>query len=339
MHMISSKNGVLRHTQQRPVHSRSCAVFSSRLPRLGRKAAQRIGRQEQAPGKLGKWDVRSSHVCRATVDDPDIQELVKKLKAMTPAPPEDRPQLDAAVAIIDEVNSRDPSKVPVDGVPTPYRLAYARWLTEWILRIDPNACDELLLIARGRNIEGWRLSEIRRDDYAPNTPGQRQWEMDRKMWQCNRLLQVLKEVDYSDNVISMVQDVMLQKNVPDPRDLRQYDLLGAFGMINYRTLQAACIMQTMADAEALLFLDKNFEEMFNRMPADEVASRLKKELSRMSQQGVITALKQYYNPVQQKILRMALPVPFKFNDIMMNVEGVAASSHPGDWRYLNFDYE
>ena len=39
----------------------------------------------------------------------------------TPAPPEDRPQLDAAVAIIDEVNSRDPSKVPVDGVPTPYR--------------------------------------------------------------------------------------------------------------------------------------------------------------------------------------------------------------------------
>ena len=74
----------------------------------------------------------------------------------------------------------------------PCRLAYARWLTEWILRIDPNACDELLLIARGRNIEGWRLSEIRRDDYAPNTPGQRQWEMDRKMWQCNRLLQVLK---------------------------------------------------------------------------------------------------------------------------------------------------
>jgi hypothetical protein len=55
---------------------------------------------------------------------------------------------------------------------------------------------------------------------------------------------------------------------------------------------------------------------------------------------VITALKQYYSPVQQKILRMALPVPFKFNDIMMEVEGVAAAStHPGDWRYLNFDYE
>jgi hypothetical protein len=32
-------------------------------------------------------------------------------------------------------------------------------------------------------------------------------------------------------------------------------------------------------------------------------------------------------------------VPFKFNDIMMDVEGMAAAStHPGDWRYKGFDY-
>jgi hypothetical protein len=43
------------------------------------------------------------------------------------------------------------------------------------------------------------------------------------------------------------------------------------------------MLQTLADAEALLFLEKNFEEMFNRMPADEVAGRLKKELGRLSQ--------------------------------------------------------
>jgi hypothetical protein len=43
------------------------------------------------------------------------------------------------------------------------------------------------------------------------------------------------------------------------------------------------MLQTIADAEALLFLEKNFEEMFNRMPADEVAGRLKKELGRLSQ--------------------------------------------------------
>lgn len=47
--------------------------------------------------------------------------------------------------------------------------------------------------------------------------------------------------------------------------------------------QAACIIQTLDDAEALLFLDKNFNELFNRMPADEVAAVCKRELSRLSQ--------------------------------------------------------
>jgi hypothetical protein len=55
---------------------------------------------------------------------------------------------------------------------------------------------------------------------------------------------------------------------------------------------------------------------------------------------VIIALKQNWSPVQQRILRMALPVPVKYNDIMLEVEGVAAgSSHPGDWRYKDFDYD
>jgi hypothetical protein len=72
------------------------------------------------------------------------------------------------------------------------RLAYAHWLTQWVLRLDPKASDELLLVTRGRNVEGWRLVEIKRDDYAPNSGGQRQWDMDRKKWQSDRLTNVMK---------------------------------------------------------------------------------------------------------------------------------------------------
>lgn len=54
----------------------------------------------------------------------------------------------------------------------------------------------------------------------------------------------------------------------------------------------------------------------------------------------MTVLKQKWSPVQQRLLQKVLPVPFKFNSIMMGVEGMAAAStHPGDWRYKNFDYE
>jgi hypothetical protein len=50
----------------------------------------------------------------------------------------------------------------------------------------------LTACAACRSIQSWKLSDIKRDDYAPNTPGQRQWEMDRKKWLANRLVQVVK---------------------------------------------------------------------------------------------------------------------------------------------------
>eukprot|EP00775_Hariotina_reticulata_P002487 gene2487-2790_t len=205
----------------------------------------------------------------------------------------ERPKLDKAIALIDAANSEDPSRVQVDGESAPYRVAYSRWLTDWVKRVDPKASDELLILARGKSIQSWKLSDIKRDDYAPNTPGQRQWEVDRKKWLAQRLLDVVKEAGYDESTQLLIEDVMMSRNLPDPRDIRKYDLIGVFGMVNYRTLAAVCMLQTLDDAEALLFLEKNFEEMFNRMPADEVAA----------------------------------------------VCMAAASTHPGDWRYNNFDYE
>ncbi len=77
--------------------------------------------------------------------------------------------LQRALDIIDEANSADPQKV--EG--QPYRLLYSKWLTKWVKKLDPAASDELLLLARGKNIEGWQLSTIKRDDYAPNVGGNR----------------------------------------------------------------------------------------------------------------------------------------------------------------------
>eukprot|EP00877_Chromochloris_zofingiensis_P011434 jgi/Chrzof1/6544/Cz19g00160.t1 len=307
-------------------------------------------RSSSAPSLVHEWQARRksissfpsqrfSQVCKATIDDPEIQELVKNLKAMTPEPPANRDMLELAFKLIDEANAADPTKVPVNGVPTPYRLAYSRWLTDAVQQLEPKASDELLILARGKSIESWKLSDIKRDDYAPNTPGLRQWEVDRKKWLAQRLLSVMKEAGYPESSQQLIEDVMMDRNIPDPRDIRKYDLLGPFGMINYKTLEAAKILQTLIDAEALLFLEKNFTEMFNRMPADEVATRLKKELSRLSQPGVVAVLRQKWTPVQERLLAKALPVPFKYSDIMMEAEGVAAAStHPGDWRYKDFDY-
>ncbi len=57
---------------------------------------------------------------------------------------------------------------------------------------------------------------------------------------------------------------MMAKGIPDPRDMRKHDLIGPFGLINYRLLESAMMVQALADADAMLFLQKNFAEMFNR---------------------------------------------------------------------------
>lgn len=77
------------------------------------------------------------------------------------------------------------------------------------------------------------------------------------------------------------------------------------------------------------------------MPANEVEAYARKELSQLSQRGVVTALKMRdWPPVQAKLLARAVPKPNRFVDIMRDTEGVAASStHPGDWRFRDFDYD
>lgn len=43
--------------------------------------------------------------------------------AQTPEPPAQRPQLEKAIVLIDEANSQDPTRIPVDGEQMPYRSA------------------------------------------------------------------------------------------------------------------------------------------------------------------------------------------------------------------------
>ncbi|KIY93188.1 trithorax-like protein, histone-lysine N-methyltransferase [Monoraphidium neglectum] len=93
----------------------------------------------------------SRQVARSNLDDFEIRELVAKMDAQTPPPPAKRDKLEAITAQIDEINAADPKTIPGDsGRPEPYRLAYSRWLTQWVLKLDPNACDELLILARGK---------------------------------------------------------------------------------------------------------------------------------------------------------------------------------------------
>ena len=64
---------------------------------------------------------------------------------------------DAAVRRFDEENARDPNTEIVNGVAHPRELLYAQWLTNWVLKLCPNASDELRLAARCQHLCRWMI--------------------------------------------------------------------------------------------------------------------------------------------------------------------------------------
>ncbi|GFR49753.1 hypothetical protein Agub_g11911 [Astrephomene gubernaculifera] len=277
--------------------------------------------------------------CRATLDSPEIEVLVEQMKAMRPAPAP-REQLQRCLDLIDDINSKDPSKVEYGGKRVPYRLLYSGWLSEWVEKLDPGAPDELRILARGKAVESWRLSEIKRDDYSPNTAGQRQWEADRRAWLAGRLKGIVKEAGYPEASQKLVEDFMLGRDLPDPRDVRLYDVTGPLSTVNYRLLELLLMVQTLRDAEGLVFLQHTFPRMFEELPADEVVKAVRSELGGMSKRGIATALQLPWSPLQRKLLATSLPLPPGWGEVLRGVEGAAAAStHPGDWRFKDFDYD
>ena len=77
----------------------------------------------------------------------------------------------------------------------------------------------------------------------------------------------MADAGYGPEAVRSVEDAMMGRGVPNPRDMRPHDLVGRFGMVNTRLLAAACAVQTLADAEALLFLERSFEELLNQLRA------------------------------------------------------------------------
>lgn len=48
---------------------------------------------------------------------------------------------------------------------------------------------------------------------------------------------------YPEATCQFIEDVMMGRNIPDPQTIRKFDLVGPLGMIDYRLLEQARILQ------------------------------------------------------------------------------------------------
>ena len=194
--------------------------------------------------------------------------------------PRDPQKFDAALRRFDEENSRDPNIEIADGVSHPRELLYARRLTDWILKLCPNASEALRLAAHCQHICRWQSP---RSSYPMTRPGYLKWRADLKKFHAQKTGEILHEVGYDAETIRRVQDLNLKKNFPADADTR-----------------------TLEDALCLVFLQFQFADLAAKTDDDKTVNALQKSWGKMTEAARAEALKLNYGEREKALLQRAL---------------------------------
>jgi hypothetical protein len=185
-----------------------------------------------------------------------------------------------AVHRFDEENARDPNIEHVNGLPHPRELIYAQWLTDWVLKLCPDASEELRLAARCQHLCRWMIP---RSSHPMTRPGYLQWRHKLKQFHAEKSGGVLRENGYPEDVIQRVQNLNLKKNFPaDPES------------------------RVLEDALCLVFLERQLIDLAAKSTEEKVINALQKSWAKMSPAGRAEALKLNYRPQEKELLEKAL---------------------------------
>jgi len=163
---------------------------------------------------------------------------------------------EAALRRFDQENSCDPNIQLVDGQALPREVAYARWLTDWVLKLAPDASEPLRLAARCQHLCRWLVP---RQSYPMTRAGYLQWREGLKKFHAQKAGEILREVGYPQDIIARVQALNLKRDLlKDPET------------------------QVLEDALCLVFLEHQFSELADKTAEDKMINAVQKTWAKMS---------------------------------------------------------
>ncbi|KAG2434615.1 hypothetical protein HXX76_007510 [Chlamydomonas incerta] len=151
---------------------------------------------------------------------------------------------------LDELNSKDPRSVEVDGVPVPYELAYSRWLSAWVAALAADAgiaapSEELTITARGQHVERWKSP---RSSYPEGRTAYLQWREDLKKAHAATTTRLMAEAGYPPESCKRVEQLIMKKALKETEG------------------------QLVEDALCLVFLERQFAEFFPKLQEQAAAA-------------------------------------------------------------------
>jgi hypothetical protein len=189
-------------------------------------------------------------------------------------------RFNAAIRRFDEENARDPNVEMVDGVSHPRELNYARWLTDWVLKLCPDASEALRLAARCQHLCRWKIP---RDSYPMDKPGYLRWRADLKQFHAEQSAAILRDVGYDEATIQRVQQLNLKRNFPADPEAR-----------------------VLEDALCLVFVEHQLAALAAKSDDDKMINALQKSWKKMTPTAHAEALKLDYGPRERTLIEKAL---------------------------------
>lgn len=172
-----------------------------------------------------------------------------------------------AIALFDDLNSKDPNREILDGKEQPKELLYAERITEMLKRYVLDPSESLQLAARCQHIQRWKIG---RKDFPITKPGYYQWRKSLRSLHASIARNILREVGYEESVIDQVCSLVKKEGQESDSEV-----------------------QTLEDVVVMVFIENYLEEFIcNHQSFDEtkIVDIVNKSLRKMTPEGRKTML-------------------------------------------------
>jgi hypothetical protein len=155
----------------------------------------------------------------------------------------------------DDENARDPNLITIAGAVHPRELFYAERLTEWVLRLCPEASEALQLAARCQHICRWMIP---RNSYPMTRAGYLRWREELKRFHAQRSSEILREAGYPEEMIARVRELNLKKNLGEDPECQVLEDALCLETLQY---QLGDLMDKTDPDKMVVILQKTWKKM------------------------------------------------------------------------------
>ena len=189
-------------------------------------------------------------------------------------------KLQKTFGLFDAYNQQDPTILVWDGVSYPSEYFYAIELYNWVLKLEPNASEAVLLASRSQHIGRW---EVPRESYPAGKAGYLNWRSDLGKFHAAKAGELMAQAGYAEDFIAGVKRIILKQKIKlDPE------------------------VQLMENALCLVFLQFQFEDFIHKHNDEKLIHIIKKTWNKMSKPGQDAALTLNYSDKALALIGKAL---------------------------------